>query len=345
MRIRTLVPMLLAATMMTSAFADTAITGAGATFPAPIYGKWAEKYAQKTQVKVNYQSIGSGGGIKQIEAGTVDFGASDKPLKDEDLKTNGLLQFPTVLGAVVPVVNLEGVKPGELKLTGPVLADIYLGTITKWSDPQIKKLNPNVNLPDTTITVVHRSDGSGTTFIFTNYLGKVKPEWLTKVGNDASVNWPVGLGGKGNEGVASYVKQTPNSIGYVEYAYAVENKLSHTLLQNKANQYPTPSIESIKAAAVSADWAHPTNMMTNASGEKSWPIAASTFILVHTAVADDKKDNMKQVLEFFDWAYHNGEKEATALNFAMLPDEVIKKIEAQWKTTLKDSKGEALWTK
>jgi phosphate transport system substrate-binding protein len=254
------------------------------------------------------------------------------------------MQFPTILGAVVPIVNISGVKPGEMKLTGSVLADIYLGKITKWSDPEIKKLNPKMNLPDTTITVVHRSDGSGTTFVFTNYLNKVNPDWA-KVGSDVSVSWPVGLGGKGNEGVAGAVKQTPNSIGYVEYAYALANKLSHTLLQNKANVFASPSVEGIKSAAAYADWKNPTSMLTDEPGEKSWPITASTFILLHTNVPDDKKENIKQVLDFFDWAYHNGAKEAASLNYVMLPDEVIKSIEENWKATIKDSKGNPVWNK
>ncbi|TCV90826.1 phosphate ABC transporter substrate-binding protein PstS [Sulfurirhabdus autotrophica] len=323
--------------------ADMTITGAGATFPYPVYAKWAEAYKAKTGVKMNYQSIGSGGGIKQIIAKTVDFGASDKPLTPEDLEKNGLMQFPTVMGGVVPVINLPDIQPGQVKLSGAVLADIFLGKIKKWNEAPIAALNKGVNLPDSAITVVHRSDGSGTTFIFTNYLSKVSPEWKTKVGEEASVSWPAGVGGKGNEGVASYVKQIKGSIGYVEYAYALQSKMSFTQLQNKEGEFVKPEEESFKAAAAGADWEHAPGfyeILTNEPGKKSWPITGATFILMHKT--QDKPEAAKAVLKFFDWAYTDGDKMALELDYIPMPDKVVKLIQDAWKKQIKDAGGKAL---
>ena len=319
------------------------ITGAGATFPYPVYSKWAEAYKAKTGNGLNYQSIGSGGGIKQINAKTVDFGASDMPLKPEVLEKSGLMQFPTVMGGVVPVINVPGVNPGELKLSGEVLADIYLGEIKKWNDPKIASLNKGVHLPDAAINVVHRSDGSGTTFIFTNYLIKVSQGWATKVGNDASVQWPVGTGGKGNEGVAGFVKQIKNSIGYVEYAYALQNKMNYAMLQNKEGQFVKPDEESFKAAAAGANWEKAPGfyeILTNEPGKHSWPITGATFILMHKA--QDKPANAKEVLKFFDWAYANGDKMASDLDYIPMPDKVVKLIQTAWKGQIKDAGGKAI---
>jgi phosphate transport system substrate-binding protein len=320
------------------------ITGAGATFPYPIYAKWAEAYKAKTGNNLNYQSIGSGGGIRQIQNKTVDFGASDMPLKPEELEKSGLVQFPTVVGGDVPVVNLPGIKPGEIKLTGPVLADIYLGKIKKWNDPVLTSLNPGVKLPDQDITVVHRSDGSGTTFIWVNYLSKVSPEWKEKVGEGTSVNWPAGVGGKGNEGVASYVQRISGAIGYVEYAYALQNKLTHTLVQNRDGNFVAPNIETFKAAAAGAQWDKAPGMyliLTDQSGKNSWPISGATFILVYKA--QDKPDRAKEVLKFFDWAYADGDKLAMDLDYVPLPDSVVKMIQASWKNQIKDASGKSVW--
>jgi phosphate transport system substrate-binding protein len=325
--------------------ADTNINGAGATFPYPIYGKWAEAYKAKTNIGMNYQSIGSGGGIKQITAKTVDFGASDAPLTVEKLGEIGLMQFPMVMGGVVPVVNLDGVKPGELKLTGPMLADIYLGKISTWDDQAIAKLNPGVKLPKDKISVVSRADGSGTTFIFTHYLSKVSPEFKDKIGNNTSVSWPAGVGGKGNEGVASYVQRLKNSIGYVEYAYALQNKMTYTQMQNKAGKFVKPDSASFQAAAANADWAHTPGfnlMLTEQAGEKSWPITGATFILVYKN--QQKPETAREVLKFFDWAYHHGDKMAEALDYIPMPDAVVKLVEATWKNDIKDAKGGAVWT-
>jgi phosphate transport system substrate-binding protein len=325
--------------------ADTTINGAGATFPYPIYGKWAEAYKAKTNIGMNYQSIGSGGGIKQITAKTVDFGASDAPLTVEKLGEIGLMQFPMVMGGVVPVVNLDGVKPGELKITGPMLADIYLGKITSWDDQAIAKLNPGVKLPKEKISVVSRADGSGTTFIFTHYLSKVSPEFKDKIGNNTSVSWPAGVGGKGNEGVASYVQRLKNSIGYVEYAYALQNKMTYTQMQNKAGKFVKPDSASFQAAAANADWAHTPGfnlMLTEQAGEKSWPITGATFILVYKN--QEKPETAREVLKFFDWAYHHGDKMAEELDYIPMPDAVVKLVEQTWKTEIKDAKGGAVWT-
>jgi phosphate transport system substrate-binding protein len=308
------------------------ITGAGATFPYPVYAKWAEAYKAKTKIGVNYQSIGSGGGIKQIKAKTVDFGASDKPLKTEELDAAGLIQFPTVMGGVVPVINVKGIDPGGLMLTGPVLAQIYMGEITKWNDPEITKINAKVNLPADDITVVHRSDGSGTTFIFTNYLCKVSPDWKAKIGNDASVAWPVGVGGKGNEGVASYVQRISGSIGYVEYAYALQNKMTYALLQNREGNFVKPESGNFQAAATGADWQNAPGfymILTDEAGKESWPITGATFILMHKTQRDPKA--ARRVLEFFNWAYENGDQIAQQLDYIPMPDAVIKLIRQQWK--------------
>lgn len=330
-----LAPYLIASTVLIFMLSTVAlaaeITGAGATFPYPVYAKWAEAYKAKTDIGMNYQSIGSGGGIKQITAGTVQFGASDKPLKPEQLDKIGLVQFPTVMGGVVPVVHLKGIGPGQLKLTGPVLAEIYMGKITKWNAPEIAQLNSGLNLPTLGISVVHRSDGSGTTFIFTNYLAKVSPQWKEKVGNDASVAWPVGVGGKGNEGVASYVQRINGSIGYVEYAYALQNKMASTMLKNQAGQFVKPEAKNFQSAAAYADWAKAPGfyqILTDQPGKESWPITGATFILMHKAQKDPKSG--KQVLEFFKWAYASGDKMAQALDYIPMPDNVVQLIFKEW---------------
>lgn len=322
------------------------ITGAGATFPYPIYAKWAEAYKAKTDVGMNYQSIGSGGGIKQIRAKTVDFGASDMPLKADILEKDSMIQFPTVMGGVVPVVNLPGVAPGKMKLDGQALADIYLGKIRKWNDPKLVALNKGVKLPDQDITVVNRSDGSGTTFIFTNYLSKISNEWKDKVGNNTSVQWPAptSTGGKGNEGVASFVLSIKGSIGYVEYAYAKQNKMTYTLLKNSAGSFVAPTAEAFQSAAAGADWKSAPGMymiLTDAPGKASWPIAGATFILMHKQQAN--ADRARSVLNFFDWAYKNGDKMAISLDYIPMPDAVVKLIHAEWKNTLKDANGKAVW--
>jgi phosphate transport system substrate-binding protein len=305
------------------------ITGAGATFPAPIYSKWASDYNKATGVKVNYQSIGSGGGIKQIDSKTVDFGASDMPLTDEVLKTKGQMQFPTVMGGVVPVINVKGIEPGTLKLTGQVLGDIYLGKISKWNDAAIKALNPSLSLPDAAIAQVRRADGSGTTFLFTNYLSKVNAEWKSKVGEGTAVNWPVGAGGKGNEGVAAFVGRLPNSMGYVEYSYVKQNKLNYAVLQNAAGNYVKPEDDSFKAAAAGADWNKTFyHILTNQSGKDAWPITGATFILMHTK--QDKPANASETLKFFSWAYKNGDATAAALDYVPMPKNVIAAIEKSW---------------
>jgi phosphate transport system substrate-binding protein len=307
------------------------ITGAGATFPYPVYAKWAQAYKNKTGIGMNYQSIGSGGGIKQITAGTVQFGASDKPLKPEVLEQYGLVQFPTVMGGVVPVIHVKGIGAGKLKLSGKVLAKIYLGEITKWNAPEIADLNKGLKLPDSEITVVHRSDGSGTTFIYTNYLSKVSPDWKTKVGNDASVSWPVGVGGKGNEGVASYVQRIAGSIGYVEYAYCLQNKMSYVLLQNRDGRYVKPTAKNFQSAAAYADWSNAPGfyqILTDQPGKNSWPITGATFILMHKV--QKNPHGAKEVLKFFKWAYAHGDKMAQELDYIPMPDNVVKLIFKEW---------------
>ena len=320
------------------------ISGAGATFPYPVYAKWAEAYANKTGVKMNYQSIGSGGGIKQIKAKTVDFGASDAPLKPEELDAAGLMQFPMVMGGVVPVVNIPGIKPGDIKLSGEVFANIFLGKIKKWDDKAITALNKGLKLPNTQISVVHRSDGSGTTWIFTNYLSKVSSTWKDKVGNDKAVAWPTGVGGKGNEGVASYVGRIKGSIGYVEYAYALQNKMSYALLQNKEGKFVAPTSESFQAAAAYADWNNAPGfymVLTDQPGKESWPITGATFILVYKT--QEKPENGHAVLSFFDWAYKNGDKMAEDLDYVPMPESVSELVERTWARDIKDESGKAVW--
>jgi len=314
------------------------ITGAGASFPAPIYAKWAEAYQKATGNKMNYQSIGSGGGIKQINAKTVDFGASDMPLTPEALEKDGLMQFPTVIGGEVLVFNVAGIKSGELRLTPTVLADIFLGKIAKWNDKAIADLNPKLALPDQAIAVVRRADGSGTTFIFTNYLSKVSPEWKSKVGEGTAVQWPVGLGGKGNEGVSAFVQRIPGSIGYVEYAYALENKMPYAMLQNADGAWPVPNEASFKAAAGHADWhkAKFYEILTNEPGKDSWPITGATFILMHKV--QDKPAQAAEVLKFFEWSYKNGDDLASKLNYVPLPDSLVKSISTAW-GEMKDASG------
>lgn len=321
------------------------INGAGATFPAPLYSKWSYEYAKLTGAKLNYQSIGSGGGIKQVTAGTVDFGASDAPLGAKELKEGDLVQFPMAIGGVVPVVNVKGIAPGQLKLTGEVLGDIYLGKITKWNDKKIADLNAGVALPDEKITVVHRSDGSGTTWIFTNYLSRVSPEWQKKAGFGTAVNWPAGVGGKGNEGVATYVKRIKNTIGYVEFAYAVQNKLTHAKLRNKAGSFADPSMESFMAAAESADWKGTPGfgvVLTDQSGKGAWPIAGATFILVPENPKECAK--AKEVLTFFDWAYKSGGGMAKALDYVPIPKNVYELMEQAWAKEVKCS-SKPVWGK
>ncbi len=318
-------------------------TGAGASFPAPVYAKWAEAYQKATGNRINYQSIGSSGGIRQIKARTVDFGASDAPLKPEDLARDGLVQFPTVIGGVVPVVNIPGVKPGQLKLNGPVLGDIYLGKIKKWNDKAIADLNPGLQLPGQDIGVVRRADGSGTTFIFTNYLSKVNADWKQKIGEGQSVQWPVGLGGKGNEGVAAFVQRLPGSIGYVEYVYAKQNKLAHALLQNAAGAFVEPDDRTFKAAAAGAEWSKAAfyEILTNQAGKESWPITGATFILVPRS--PEKPERVAEVLKFFSWAYENGDKLALDLDYVPMPDNVVKLVRTSWASNIKDGSGKALW--
>jgi phosphate transport system substrate-binding protein len=316
------------------------VTGAGATFPAPVYAQWADAYNKATGVRINYQSVGSGAGIKQIKAKTVDFGASDMPLKDEELAAEGLLQFPTVIGGVVPVVNIKGIQPGQLKLTGQVLGDIYLGKITKWNDPALAALNAGVPLPDAAITVVRRADGSGTSFLFTNYLSKVNPQWASKVGEGTAVNWPAGAGGKGNEGVSAYVQRLPNSIGYVEYAYAKQNKMSHVMLRNKDGNFVAPDDVNFKAAAAGADWSKSFHqVLTEQPGKDAWPITGATFILMHKA--QDKPEQAAAALKFFDWAYVNGDKLAGDLDYVPLPAPVKDLVRRQW-AGIKATSGQAV---
>jgi phosphate transport system substrate-binding protein len=329
---------------MTASALAVDITGAGATFPYPIYAKWAEAYKAKTGNGMNYQSIGSGGGIKQIQAKTVDFGASDKPLTLEELNKSGLMQFPAIIGGVVPVVNIDGVKPGELKLTGAVIADIYLGKVKAWNDKAIADLNAGLKLPADPITVVRRSDGSGTTFLFTDYLSKVSPDWKAKVGADAAVAWPEGVGGKGNEGVSAYVQRIKGSIGYVEYAYAKRNKMSHAQLKNKDGQFVQPDDDTFQAAAAYADWAKAPGfyeILTDEPGKTSWPITGASFILMHKSQADAAKG--AEVLKFFEWALKNGQKTAAELDYVPIPAPVVKLIEDAWRKELKTAAGQALW--
>jgi phosphate transport system substrate-binding protein len=321
------------------------ISGAGATFPYPIYAKWAEAYKAKSGLSMNYQSIGSGGGIKQIEAKTVDFGASDVPMTPDELTKNGLTQFPMIMGGIVPVLNVKDVEPGKLKLTGPILANIFLGTVTKWNDKQIADLNKDVKLPDQAIAVVHRSDGSGTTYNFADYLAKMSSDWKTKVGVNTALEWPAGVGGKGNEGVAALVSRTDGAIGYVEYAYAKQNKMNYALVENRDHEFPQPSNAAFQAAAANADWAKAPGfylILTDQPGKQSWPITATSFILMHKA--QDKPDSAKQVLAFFDWSFRNGQKLAEELDYVPFPDNVVKLVEDKWKEEIKGADGKPVWS-
>jgi phosphate transport system substrate-binding protein len=316
------------------------ITGAGASFPAPLYSKWAADYNKATGVKINYQSVGSGAGMRQIEAKTVDFGASDAPLKDEELKAKNLVQFPTVIGGVVPVINIKGLTPGQVRMNGQVLGDIFLGKITKWNDAAIKALNPSVNLPDADIAPVRRADGSGTTFIFTNYLSKVNAEWKSKVGEGTAVNWPVGAGGKGNEGVAAFVGRLPNSIGYLEYAYVKQNKLNFVMMQNADGKFVAPDDETFKAAAAGADWNKSFyQILTNQPGAASWPISGATFIMMQKS--QDKPQNATATLNFFNWAILQGDKTAADLDYVPMPDSSKAAIRRAW-SEIKDTSGKAV---
>ena len=330
------------ATLPVLAFAQD-VTGAGASFPAPLYAKWAADYNRATGVKINYQSVGSGAGLRQIEAKTVDFGASDAPLKDDELAKKGLVQFPTVIGGVVPVVNIKGIAPGQLKLNGQVLGDIYLGKITKWTDPAIQALNPGLPLPDAAISPVRRADGSGTSFIFTNYLSKVNLEWKAKVGEGTAVNWPVGAGGKGNEGVATFVGRLPNSIGYVESAYVKQNKMIFAQMRNAAGSFVSPDDAAFKAAAVGADWAKSFyQILTEQSGKDAWPITGATFILMHKM--QDKPAQASSSLKFFDWAYKNGDKTADDLDYVPMPENVKVIVKKAW-ADIKDASGKSVVSK
>lgn len=318
------------------------VTGAGASFPAPLYSRWAADYNKATGVRINYQSVGSGAGLRQIRGKTVDFGASDMPLTVEDLEKDGLQQFPTVIGAVVPVVNLEGIKPGDLKLTGALLADIYQGKITKWNDKAIAELNPGLKLPEQAIGVVRRADGSGTTFVFTNYLSKVSPEWKEKIGEGTAVQWPVGLGGKGNEGVSAFVQRLPGSIGYVEFAYAKQNKLAHAILRNRDGEFVAPSETSFAAAAENADWTKSAfyEILTDQPGKAAWPITSATFILMHKQ--QDKPSQATEALKFFAWAYKDGGKMALELDYVPLPQKTVDLILSSW-GQIKDGSGATVW--
>ena len=328
-------------TLSVAAAAD--ISGAGATFPYPIYSKWADAYKKETGTGLNYQSIGSGGGIKQIESRTVTFGASDKPLGGDELKQNNLVQFPTVMGGIVPVVNVEGIEPGQLVLDGPTLAKIFMGDITQWNDDAIQKLNPDAKLPDSAIAVVHRSDGSGTTFNFTYYLAQVSPDWKDKIGVNTSVEWPTGIGAKGNEGVAANVGQTANSIGYVEYAYALQNKMTYTDMMNKDGKKVAPEADAFAAAAEGADWSSQPGfgvILANQPGAQSWPMTAATFILIPS---DPKSpEDAAAALKFFDWAYANGDKMALDLDYIPMPDAVVQKVEDTW-SQVKGSDGKPVY--
>jgi phosphate transport system substrate-binding protein len=319
------------------------INGAGASFPYPVYAQWAYKFGELKNVRINYQSIGSGGGIAQIKANTVDFGASDAPLKPEELNKAGLVQFPMIVGGVVPVVNIKGIGPGQVKLTPELLADIFLGKLTRWDDPAVKAVNPGLNLPGKSITVVHRADGSGTTWIYTNYLDKVSKQWHEKVGTDKAVDWPTGVGGKGNEGVASYVQRVSGSIGYVEYAYAIQNKLAHVQLKNKSGNFVSPTIKTFQAAAANADWKNAPGyymVLTDQPGKESWPITGASFILMHKSQADAAK--AKAVLSFFDWSYNKGQDMAVKLDYVPIPKNVVELVEKTWTGEIKAG-GKPVW--
>jgi phosphate transport system substrate-binding protein len=346
MRLQQLIRGGLLAIVCAQPFSATAadITGAGATFPYPIYAKWAESYKKATGNGMNYQSIGSGGGIKQIKAKTVDFGASDMPLPAAELEKAGLVQFPAVMGGVVPVLNLDGIKPGQLKMNGAVLGAIYMGKITKWNAPEIAALNQGVALPAADITVVHRADGSGTTFLWTDYLSKVSPDFKSAIGSGTAVKWPVGVGGKGNEGVAANVQRVKGAIGYVEYAYAKKNNITHAQLQNRDGQFVQPDDETFKAAAAGADWARTPGMalvLTDQAGKNAWPVTGASFILMQKAQDDAGK--AREVLKFFDWAFREGGAMAADLDYVALPAPVVKLVQDGWKAQIKDASGKAVW--
>jgi phosphate transport system substrate-binding protein len=336
---------LAASTIVLSLTAHAAdLTGAGATFPYPIYSKWAEAYNAATGIGLNYQSIGSGGGIKQIKAKTVDFGASDMPLKLEELEKEGLMQFPAIIGGVVPVMNLDGVAPGQLKLTADVISAIHLGKITKWNAPEITALNPNANLPALAITVVHRADSSGTTFLWTDFLSKANADFKAAVGSGTAVKWPTGVGGKGNEGVAANIQRIKGSFGYVEYAYAKKNKIVYAQLKNLDGQFVQPDDETFKAAAANGDWTSAPGMylvLTNQPGKASWPATGASFIIMHKTQADGLTG--RAVLKFFDWSFKNGSGMATDLDYVPLPPALVKQIQDSWKSQLKDANGKAIW--
>jgi phosphate transport system substrate-binding protein len=326
-----------------SAFAAD-ISGAGATFPYPVYAKWADAYKKETGVGMNYQSIGSGGGIKQIKAKTVTFGASDAPLPGKELDESGLAQFPMVMGGIVPVINVDGIAPGDLTIDGPTLANIFLGTIKKWDDPAIAKLNPGAKLPSKAIALVHRSDGSGTTYNFTYYLSDVSPEWKTKVGTNTAVQWPAGIGAKGNEGVANNVANTKGSIGYVEYAYAKQNKLTFTKMVNKAGKAVAPTAETFQAAAANADWKSQPGygvILANQPGDQSWPMTAATWILLYKKPADAASTG--EALKFFSWSYGKGDAMAKDLDYVPMPDNVVTDVQKMWAAEIKDSSGKPLF--
>jgi phosphate transport system substrate-binding protein len=332
------------AAMTMSIVSAADMTGAGATFPYPIYAKWAEMYKKASGNGLNYQSVGSGAGIKQIKAKTVDFGASDMPLTAAELTEAGLFQFPAIMGGVVTIVNLPGITPGQMKLTGPVVADIYLGKITKWNAPEIAALNPGVKLPDDEITVVHRADSSGTSFLFTDFLSKTNPDFKAKIGSGTAVKWATGVGGKGNEGVAANVQRIKGSIGYVEWAYAKKNKMAHTQLKNKDGVFLQPDDDAFKAAAAGAEWTKTPGfaiVLTDAAGKASWPITGVSYILMHKSQADGAKG--KEVLKFFDWSFKNGSAAAAELDYVPMPESVTKLVDAAWKTNMKDSTGKAIW--
>jgi len=347
MRMKQLLATIIIGTSAT--FASTAtlaadITGAGATFPYPIYAKWAEMYKKATNNGLNYQSVGSGAGIKQIKAKTVDFGASDMPLAADELNQAGLFQFPAIMGGVVTVVNLDGITPGQLKLTGPVVADIYLGKITKWNAPEIAALNPGVKLPAEDITVVHRADSSGTSFLFTDYLSKSNADFKSKIGAGTAVKWATGVGGKGNDGVAANVQRIKGSIGYVEWAYSKNNKMTHTQLKNRDGAFLQPDDDAFKAAAANADWAKTPGfavVLTDQPGKAAWPITGVSYILVHKT--QDNAAKGKEVLNFFDWSFKNGDAAATQLDYVPLPDAVTKLVQDAWKANMKDGSGKAIW--
>ncbi|WP_272493312.1 phosphate ABC transporter substrate-binding protein PstS [Burkholderia contaminans] len=335
------IPVLMLTMLSSSLVHAVDITGAGSTFAAPIYAKWADAYHKSGGGKINYQGIGSSGGIKQIQAKTVDFAGSDAPLKDDELTKDGLFQFPTVVGGVVPAINVPGIKAGELTLSGPVLGDIYLGKIKKWNDPAIVALNPKVKLPDLDIAVVRRADGSGTSFIWTNYLSKVNLEWKSKVGEGTTVAWPTGSGGKGNDGVAAFVQRLPGTIGYVEWAYAKQNHMIYTAMKNESGAVVEPTTETFKAAAAGADWKKSFyQILTNEPGKDAWPVVGATFVLLHTV--QDKPEQAKETLKFFEWSFKNGTSAADSLDYISLPQSVVSEIENQWKVRVKDATGKSV---